>query len=240
MTNIVAPLDAEAKAKGYKPAELSKDGFAVLEIDLDGYTEEEIHRSTWLPITYTLRYDGVILKDESAQIKGRGNYTWGMPKRPYAVKCDKRTDWFGFGAARDWVLLANITDQTLMRNQVAHTLAGLFGFAFACECRPAHVFIEGRYNGLYLITEKVEIDKARLALEDRAGDILLELDNNYGWGEPDAFQTDFGNLYVPKDPTNEELKADKENTTVTFKRALSNARQKINDFEQAVVGRTGF
>ena len=240
LTNIVAPLDAEAKAKGYKPAELSKDGFAVLEIDLDGYTEEEIHRSTWLPITYTLRYDGVILKDESAQIKGRGNYTWGMPKRPYAVKCDKRTDWFGFGAARDWVLLANITDQTLMRNQVAHTLAGLFGFAFACECRPAHVFIDGQYNGLYLITEKVEIDKARLALEDRAGDILLELDNNYGWGEPDAFQTDFGNLYVPKDPTNEELKADKENTTVTFKRALSNARQKINDFEQAVVGRTGF
>jgi hypothetical protein len=237
LSNVLSPLRTEA---AYKPNELAKDGFAVLEIELDGYTEDEIHRSDWRPIKYTLQYDGVILKDESAQIKGRGNYTWEQAKRPYAIKCDKRTDWFGFGAARDWVLLANVTDQTQMRNLVALTLAGMFGFAFSCQCRPAHVFIDGQYNGLYLITEKVEIDKARLALEDRAGDLLLELDNNYGWGEPDAFKSDFGNLYVPKDPTNEELKADRENTTVTFKRALNDAKQKINNFEQAVVGLTGY
>ena len=238
MLFALSPLNVQAKQ--YTPEQLSAGGFAVLEIELDGYPESDIHRSDWRPIKYTLRYDGVLLEDESAQIKGRGNYTWGQPKRPYAIKCDKRTDWFGFGAARDWVLLANFTDQSQMRNQIAFTLAGLFGFAFSCQCRPAHVFIDGQYNGLYLITEKVEIDKARLALEDRAGDLLLELDNNYGWGEPDAFQSDFGNLYVPKDPTNEELKADKENTTVTFKRALNDARQKINNFEQAVVGLTGY
>ena len=221
------------------PDELSADGFAVLEINLDGYPESDIHRSEWKHITYSLRWDGQTISEESAQIKGRGNYTWGQPKRPYAVKCDKKTDWFGFGASKDWVLLANITDQTQMRNLIALTLASKFNFAFTPECRPAHVFIDGRYNGLYLITEKNEIDKERLKLDDLAGDILFELDNNYGGGEPDNFRSVMGNTFVPKDPSREELDG-KENKEVSFRQALKNATNKINAFETAISQLKGF
>lgn len=230
---------ARSLSKKNDPAALSKDGFAVLEITLDGYPEDDIHRSTWKPITYTLRWDGQLLSEESAQIKGRGNYTWGQPKRPYAIKCDKKTDWFGFGASRDWVLLANITDQTQMRNLIALTLASKFNFDFTPQCRPAHVFIDGRYNGLYLITEKIEINKERLKIDGLRGDMLFELDNNYGGGEPDNFQSVMGNTFVPKDPSREELDT-KENKEVSFNKALKNARDKINAFETGISQLKGF
>ena len=221
------------------PEALSENGFAVLEISLDGFSEEEIHRSEWLHITYTLRFDGKVLSAESAQIKGRGNYTWGQAKRPYAIKCDKKTDWFGFGAAKDWVLLANITDQTQMRNLIAFTLAGKFNFDFTPQCRPAHVFIDGEYNGLYLITEKVEIDNERLNIDYLNGDILFELDNNYGWGEPDNFESALGNLFVPKDPSKEELDNEPEKN-VSFKQAIRNAKNKIDNFENSISQYKGF
>ena len=221
------------------PESLSKDGFAVLEIKLDGYTEEDIHRSEWKAISYSLSFDGVKLIDQKAKIKGRGNYTWEQPKRPYAIKCDEKTDWFGFGAERDWVLLANITDQTQMRNLIALTLAGKFNFDFTPECRPAHVFIDGRYNGLYLITEKNEISKERLNIKKREGDILFELDNNYGSGEPDNFRSYLGNTFVPKDPTKTDSNADSEKK-VSFRNALKNATEKINNFEMAISQFKGF
>ncbi|MBO4327084.1 MAG: CotH kinase family protein [Clostridia bacterium] len=230
---------ASSRKKKQDPEALSKDGFAVLEIDLDGYPEDDIHRSEWKHITYTLRWDGKILTDESAQIKGRGNYTWWQPKRPYAIKCDSKTDWFGLGASRDWVLLANITDQTLMRNMIALTLAGQFNFAFTPECRPAHVFIDGRYNGVYLITEKVEIGKERLNIDRLNGDMILELDNNYGGGEPDNFRSELGNTFVPKDPTKEDLRNEPDKK-VSFNRALANAKEKIDKFESSISSYSGF
>lgn len=242
LTCGTVPASAKSGKSGkakLTPEALSQDGFAVLEITLDGYSEEEIHRSDWRSITYTLRFDGQTISEQPAQIKGRGNYTWTQRKRPYAIKCDEKTDWFGFGKARDWVLLANITDQSQMRNLVALTLASKFGFIFTPECRPAHVFIDGQYNGLYLITEKIEVDKQRVDIDGLAGDMILELDNNYGGGEADNFHSAMGNTYVPKDPTREDLKTE-ENVTVTFNRALKNAKNKINDFETAVSSLEGY
>ena len=241
LTAGLTPLPSYAARQNRKatPEKLSADGFAVLEIELDGYPESDIHRSNWKHITYTLRFDGQIISGQSAQIKGRGNYTWEQPKRPCAIRCDEKADWFGFGKARDWVLLANITDQSQMRNLIAFTLAARFNFDFTPQCRPAHVFIDGKYNGLYLITEKIEIDKQRLALDEKGGDMIIELDNNYGGGEADNFRSVLGNTYVPKDPSRDEMNA-MTDKTVSFNQALKNAKNKINDFETAISTFSGY
>ena len=223
-------------ADKYDPEKMLNEGFAVLEITLNGFHEEDIHRSAWLPISYRLRWDGREIEN-TAQIKGRGNYTWEQAKRPYAIKCDKKTNWFGFGAAKDWVLLANFTDQTHLRNYLAYSLAAKMRFRFTPQTAFAQVFINGRYNGIYLVTEKVEIDDERLDISITGGDVLIELDNNYGWNEPVTFASPFGNLYVFKDPDEEKQKQKLEEAGgegVTFSRAISNAQSHIKRFEDAV------
>jgi hypothetical protein len=32
------------------------------------------------------------------QIKGRGNYSWGLPKKPYKIKLDKKANLLNLGA----------------------------------------------------------------------------------------------------------------------------------------------
>ena len=57
----------------------------------------------------------------TGKIRGRGNSTWGMPKKPYRIKLDEKVDRFGSPGDKDWILLANYSDKTLLRGCSAWT-----------------------------------------------------------------------------------------------------------------------
>lgn len=110
-------------------------------------------------------YDGKL-----TQIKGRGNSTWKGAKRPYQIKLDKKTDLLQTGDSADkaktWVLLANFYDPSAVRNMLALDL----GRALQMECnmgyRPVCLFYDGEFRGLYLLTEKVEVNEGRVDVTD--------------------------------------------------------------------------
>ena len=53
---------------------------------------------------------------DSCQIRGRGNATWkDYPKKPYKIKFYNKQGLFGFPANKDWVLLAEYCDKSLLR-----------------------------------------------------------------------------------------------------------------------------
>lgn len=120
------------------------------------------------------------------QIKGRGNSTWDMPKKPYRLKFNQKTPVLGFSIAKNWVLLANYSDKTLMRNAVAFEMGKLFGADFTPKGRFIDVVMNGQYIGNYYLTQQVEVDTSRVNIvdiksKDNTGDAvtggyLLELD----------------------------------------------------------------
>ena len=133
------------------------------------------------------------------EIKGRGNFTWTLEKKPYQIKFDASTPVLGMPTAKTWILLANHADPSLQRNKVAYDLAAEFGLPATPDSRFVDVTIEGEFLGNYLLTEKVEVKKNRLDLQDDAG-IMLELDNNYGIAEDFYFRTATSNsIFVLKD-----------------------------------------
>ena len=70
----------------------------------------------------TLTVDGKGIYENytgKTEVKGRGNSTWGYPKKPYRLKLDKKSEICGLGKAKNYVLLANHIDPTLMLNSVA-------------------------------------------------------------------------------------------------------------------------
>jgi uncharacterized protein YjdB len=135
------------------------------------------------------------------EIKGRGNYTWTLPKKPYQIKFDKSTAVLGMAPAKTWVLLANAADASLMRNKVAFDLANSIGLAYSPESRWVDLRVNGTYLGNYLISEKTEVKKNRVDLSDPQG-VLVELDNNYGLAEPYNFRSATSkSLFVLKDAT---------------------------------------
>ena len=109
----------------------------------------------------TVAYDGDI-----TQMKGRGNNTFRYVKKPYQIKLSEKASLSGMNEAKTWVLLANWSDASLLRNQIALDMSRAAGLQNAVSCVPADLWINGKYNGLYLMTEKIQIKKGRLELRD--------------------------------------------------------------------------
>jgi hypothetical protein len=76
----------------------------------------------------TLKIDGNLvftdgLYNGNIQIRGRGHSTWYQPKKPYKIKLASKSSILGMPADKEWALLANYLDKSLMRNDVAYELS---------------------------------------------------------------------------------------------------------------------
>jgi len=119
-------------------------------------------------ISVDSEYKRYCINDVSGKVRGRGNSTWEyFEKKPYRIKFDKKVDLFGMGEAKDWILLANCVDMSMMRNYTVYKMAQQFeGCKYTTDCEFAHVYINGKYNGLYLVCEQVETGKNRVDIGD--------------------------------------------------------------------------
>ena len=127
----------------------------------------------------------------TTSIKGRGNSTWSLPKKPYRLKLDTKSPLLGLSAERDWILLANYLDGTLMLNAIAFKAARLLDMPFTNTAIPVDVTINGVYQGNYMFTEQKEVETNRINVGD--GGVLLELDIYFD--EPWKFSS--GNYLLP-------------------------------------------
>jgi hypothetical protein len=75
-------------------------------------------------------------------IRGRGNSTWNFAKKPYRIKLDSKQNLLNLPAKeKNWVLLANHADKTLIRNAVAFKIGQLLGFEFTPSARFVDVYL---------------------------------------------------------------------------------------------------
>ena len=80
------------------------------------------------------------------RIKGRGNTTWNMPKKPWRLKLDEKHSLLGMPSEKDWCLLANYSDKTLIRNMTAMRLSEICGMSWSPRMRPVEVYMNGNYH----------------------------------------------------------------------------------------------
>ncbi len=111
------------KEKKYYIRFHSYTGIPVVYIKTDGNVpidskENYVHASFVIKEDIITRSSGVVFAD-SVYVKGRGNYTWNHPKKPYRLKFDKKVSLLGEPKDKSWVLLANYTDRTFLRNYIA-------------------------------------------------------------------------------------------------------------------------
>jgi hypothetical protein len=120
------------------------------------------------------------LTDEPLTIRLRGNSTLYMPKKSYKVKFDDQVRLLSHHAERDWVLLANFADQTLIRNALAFSFADRLRMRFVPSITFVDVYLNGEYQGNYLLTDQIEVTGDRVDIEENVSAIdtgyLLEYD----------------------------------------------------------------
>lgn len=106
-------------------------------------------------------YDGNL-----AHMKIRGNSSANYPKKNYQIKLENGADLLGFGKAKRWILTGNWLDRSFIRNQVTYDLADYAGLPYTPEHCQAELYVNHEYAGLYLFSEKVEINEGRIDIRD--------------------------------------------------------------------------
>ncbi|MBR5499151.1 MAG: CotH kinase family protein [Bacteroidales bacterium] len=110
-------------------------------------------------------------------IRGRGNSTWDWPKKPWKVKLDEKASLLGMPKDKEWALLANYADRTLLRNITAMRMSEICGFSWTPRMYSVEVYLNGAYQGVYTLCEHKKVSKDRVNIDlvtenDNSGDAL--------------------------------------------------------------------
>ena len=170
--------DDERKAKMYTVYVHTFTGLPLLWIDTDGKKDivgrDEYIRGVFrLEEGVTTRGAGDVIVD-SMSIKGRGNTTWSKPKKPYRLKLDHKQPLFDEPKDKSWVLLSNYFDKTMLRISTAFYLGSLSNLEYTHSCHFVELMLNGKYNGTYLLCDKLKIGPNRINVGDDG--FLIELD----------------------------------------------------------------
>ena len=192
---------------------------------IDTYDGAGIYSKTEYVLA-TMRYvdeqDQLTVYD-SLQIRGRGNSTWNLAKKPYKLKFNQKEKLLGKGRAKakKWTLLANAADKTLIRNAVTSAL----GERTSLKFNPAYKFVDlvlnGRFMGNYQISDQIDVRPHRVDIveqdlplgddSDITGGYLLEVD---GFKDGNCFTTSSYSVPIRIHYPEDEDIAAKQNTYV--------------------------
>lgn len=110
--------------------------------------------------------------DSPAGIRVRGNSTAGAPKKPYRLKFDVKQPMLDLNdgnAFRNWCLMADYFDSSMLRTyatlQMAEAL--LDGCVYSSDCAHVEVYLNGVYQGVYLLCEQTQINKNRISIYEK-------------------------------------------------------------------------
>ena len=130
-------------------------------------------------------------------IEIRGSSSQMFPKKSYGFETKSAdllsldVSLLGMPEESDWILYAPYTDKTMIRDVLSYTLYAALG-SYSPRCRYVELVLDGSYEGVYVLMEKIKRDKgrvdiAKLTTEDITGESLtggyiIKIDKTTGSG----------------------------------------------------------
>ncbi len=179
----------EHDGSSYTPVEADLEKMITVTVRADGYEEQMLSMyCSKLPVLYIDTDDGtnVESKDEyksayyvlqgagegpyetvtgGAWVKGRGNYSWTLPKTPYKLKLDDEADLLGMGENKHWVLIPNMPDPSLMRNTLSCWISEQMGLV-SMKTKWVALVVNGSCMGNYQLCQQIRPGADRVPAAD--------------------------------------------------------------------------
>ncbi len=195
-------------------------------------------KTTYLDAVLDIDGCGMVDDAEGLQlmVRGRGNTSWSMRKKPLRLKFEKKTAICGLQKAKSYVLLANYLDHTHMRNAAGLWVARRLGMDYAVNAVPCNVYFNGKYCGLYLLTDKIGTTKASVDIDENTG-ILFEASAEFD--EKYKFKSSMKLPIMVKDPDFDKLYA-ADSTGMTPDERLAMWADDLNKAEEKVAEDKGY
>ena len=184
-------------------------------------------------------------------IRGRGNTTWLYGnKKPYKFKVTEPAGFLGMGESKEWALLANYLEPSLLRNYLSFWLGDQMELKYTPQMVPVDVVMVGsdnkpKYLGSYYLSELVGVESSRLDINKLKKDDTADSANITGGyllsiyePEQDAdlpettwFTTDTGHIQI----TNETPSFDSEDLSQGRSEQRAYIRQYVNQLDSLIM-----
>lgn len=159
------------------------EGVGSTDTDLDKalFKNRQTGEAPYKTATVTLKDNGsdkdtkhLVEFTDKVDIKVRGNSTANPTngKKAYRLKFPKKHkhDLLGLGyEKRNWALLANVFDHSMIRNALSYHLEKEVGLDFCPGYKFVDLVINGNYRGTYQICDHVETGTNRVDVDEDAG-----------------------------------------------------------------------
>jgi hypothetical protein len=153
----------------YNVVVMKSDNLPSVHINTTDASLEDIYADKDLKVSSSISifYNGEeILNDELKYFKGRGNASWDFAQKSFNIKFNEKTDLFDMGKAKKYSLITTYVDQSLIKNDVAYSLASDIGLDYTPQYQQVDLYVNDNYLGNYLIVSSVEISKNRININD--------------------------------------------------------------------------
>ena len=117
------------------------------------------------------------------EIKGRGNWTWNhYYKKPYKVKFTTKQAPLGLDKSRHFILLPHASDDSgYLRNFTGFELSRLLEMPYTPTETPVELILNGEYQGLYFLCEKIRVESGRVDIYEQADGETIPENVTGGW-----------------------------------------------------------
>lgn len=156
-------------------------------------------------IAILYNYDNAVTDTIGLTIRGRGNTSFSMPKKSFKIEFLDKISPYGMPKNRDWALLANYGDKTLLKNHIAFKLSEWLGMEYTPRSQFVELFLNGSYRGIYQLCETIKVGKKRINIPENQNSYLVEIDRKYRDDDIVVYserEVPF-RIRSPKDPTEE-------------------------------------
>ena len=107
-------------------------------------------------------------------IKGRGNSSFVMTKFGYKIKLAEKISMLGMPKDKEWDLISNFRDKSMLQNYITYQLAGILGDDYYPKCKFVELYLNRQYQGIFLLVEHVKVSKKRVNISKSDSSFLFE------------------------------------------------------------------
>lgn len=107
-------------------------------------------------------------------IKCRGNYSFAhFQKKSMTITLKEAVSLLGLGSGEKYSLVANASDPTLIRNEIARQMEAALQTEYTNNGKFVDLYANGNYLGTYYLCEVIEIGTGRIQITDMEADMKL-------------------------------------------------------------------
>ena len=190
--------------QGFTQVVFTSSNLPIVVINTNGQTIKDDPK---IEATMGIIYNGVGLRNNVTDaannyngkigIEIRGSSSQMFPKKQYGIELHDAlgasidASLLGLPKQSDWILFAPYNDKSLVRDPLAYKLGRDLG-RYAPRTKYCEVVLNGEYQGIYVLIEKIKRDKNRVDInkldpieitnDDLTGGYIIKIDKDTGTG----------------------------------------------------------